>query len=117
RSRPGRRAARGSSLVLLRGGLDLDRFALAGAEQLQVELGLAPRGLHVGAELPAVADRLAAELHEDVVLLDARLLRDRPRLHLGDEDALVLLQGKLVAQGLADGVHADAELAASGDGL
>src|SRR5258707_6882675 len=79
------------SLVLPRRRFDLDRQALAAAEQFDVELRLPQRRQHVPAELQAIHDRLPLERDEDVMLLQTGLFCDRASLHFGDKDALVLL--------------------------
>src|SRR5579862_752342 len=101
--------------VLPRRRLDRQRLLLSGAQQLDREFGLAERRQHVGPELPAVPDRPALELQEEVVLLEAGLLRKGSGLDLRHEHALVLLEGELVAQRLADRIDPDAQLAAARD--
>src|SRR5262245_22577009 len=66
RRRPGRapseRCGPRASFVLPRRGLDLEILALAGAQDLQLEFGLAERAEDLRPELPAVGHRLAVQL-------------------------------------------------------
>src|SRR5579859_5823260 len=86
------------SFVLPRSGPDLHRLTLPAPEQPDLELRLPHRHEQVRSELPAVHDAFPLEREENVVLLEAGLLRDGAGLYFRHEHAFVLLEGQLVAQ-------------------